>query len=148
MNRHTVEVVEQARLYGDTHVLWMRQPWPDDAWHDGQFAMCYVGEGDDPLLGRPMSIHRTRPSADGAEFAILFEVTGVGSEWLARRRGGESADLGRTGGALGRGSLGGDLLGAGRGDLGFLRLDRHGSPPIFRVHPNSGRYPDPLRLCP
>lgn len=89
MRRYTVEVIEQARLYGETHILWMRQPWPDDAWHDGQFIMCYIGEGDDPLLGRAMSIHRTRPSADGAEFAILFDVVGTGTEWLARRRAGD-----------------------------------------------------------
>ena len=52
---------------------------------------------DDPLLPRAMSYHRLRASstglrasgAGGTEFAILYEVVGRGTTWLARRQPGD-----------------------------------------------------------
>src|SRR5690606_4698909 len=68
----------------------------------GQFVMTYCGEGlgYDPLLGRPMSIHRLREGPAGPEFAMLFDVTGRLTGWLSRRREGDEL---RVVGPLGRG---------------------------------------------
>ena len=90
MNSMIVEVTESARLYGQTHILWMTRP--DDLAHaePGQFVMTYIGEQDDPLLGRALSIHRLREGRDGMEFALLFDIVGRGTDWLARRAPGES----------------------------------------------------------
>ncbi len=100
MNSVTVQVTESARLYGDTHVLWLTLLDELRAASPGQFVMAYIGDHDDPLLGRPFSFHRTRDGRDGAEFALLFDVVGRGTAWLAGRRAGDSV---RVVGPLGRG---------------------------------------------
>jgi dihydroorotate dehydrogenase electron transfer subunit len=55
---------------------------------------------DDPLLPRAMSYHRLRQGQNGPEFAILYDVVGRGTAWLARR---EPGDLVYAWGPLGRG---------------------------------------------
>jgi dihydroorotate dehydrogenase electron transfer subunit len=55
---------------------------------------------DDPLLPRAMSYHRVREGEAGREFAILYDVVGRGTAWLARR---EPGDLVYAWGPLGRG---------------------------------------------
>jgi dihydroorotate dehydrogenase electron transfer subunit len=94
------EVTESARLYGGTHVLWLRRPPDYQSVTPGQFVMAYCGEGFDPLLGRAMSIHRLREGAAGPEFALLFDLVGRGTDWLSRRREGDAV---RLVGPLGRG---------------------------------------------
>ncbi len=97
MNAGYATVVENERLYGDTYVTWLRAPELAGGAYPGQFAMlrcsddaAYGGEGaaghaDDPLLPRPMSYHRVRIGADGPEWAILYDVVGRGTAWLATR---------------------------------------------------------------
>ena len=85
MERFTAIVTESARLYGDTHILWLEHHEALATCRPGEFVMTYIGEGLDPLLGRPMSVHRVRDGRDGREFALLFDVVGRGTDWLARR---------------------------------------------------------------
>jgi dihydroorotate dehydrogenase electron transfer subunit len=94
------EVTESVRLYGDTHALWFRSPDHLASASPGQFVMTYAGETFDPLLGRAFSIYRKREGEHGAEFGILFDIVGRGTDWLARRREG---DMVRMVGPLGRG---------------------------------------------
>jgi dihydroorotate dehydrogenase electron transfer subunit len=47
----------------------------------------------DPLLPRPMSYHRFRDVDGERQFAILFDVRGRGTTWLARRRAGEALNV-------------------------------------------------------
>ncbi|MDP6607009.1 MAG: dihydroorotate dehydrogenase electron transfer subunit [Dehalococcoidia bacterium] len=100
MNSAVVRVTESARLYGETHVLWMELPEKFQNATPGQFVMTYVGEHDDPLLGRAFSFHRFRDGAAGREFAVLFDVVGRGTGWLSRRTPGDSV---RFIGPLGKG---------------------------------------------
>jgi dihydroorotate dehydrogenase electron transfer subunit len=93
MKSETVEVTASARLYGTTHVLWLRQPDSFSHAKPGQFAMAYIGDQDDPLLGRALSFHRFRTSAAGREFALLFDIVGRGTDWLARRNPGDPVRL-------------------------------------------------------
>ena len=93
-------MTDSARLYGDTHLLWFVSPPEIAGATPGQFVMAYAGETADPLLGRALSIHRVRTTARGAEFALLFDVVGRGTDWFARRRAG---DVVRMVGPLGRG---------------------------------------------
>ncbi|MEZ4554716.1 MAG: dihydroorotate dehydrogenase electron transfer subunit [Dehalococcoidia bacterium] len=95
-----VEVTESARLYGDTHVLWMTRPPHLANATPGQFVMVYIGEHTDPLLGRAFSIHRVREGERGPEFAVLYDIVGRGTEWLSRREPGDGV---RVVGPLGRG---------------------------------------------
>ena len=129
-------VVESARLYGDTYVTWFDC---DDLLRGaapGQFLMLRCAQPlgaagetfdgaflpDDPLLPRAMSYHRLRRGKDGPEFAILYEVVGRGTAWLARRQPG---DLVYAWGPLGRGyslrGLGQNLLLVG-GGIGIAPL--------------------------
>jgi dihydroorotate dehydrogenase electron transfer subunit len=54
----------------------------------------------DPLLPRAMSVHRIRTGPDGQEWAVLYDVVGRGTAWLASRR---PDDLVYCWGPLGRG---------------------------------------------
>jgi dihydroorotate dehydrogenase electron transfer subunit len=56
----------------------------------GQFVMVRCGEGHDPLMRRPLSIHGTDGSGG---VALLFEVVGSGTSWLSERAEGDSVDL-------------------------------------------------------
>lgn len=95
-----LEVTESARLYGNTHILWLTRPPHLNNATPGQFVMVYIDEHDDPLLGRAFSIHRLREGDRGPEFAILFDIVGRGTDWLSRR---DPGDAVRIVGPLGRG---------------------------------------------
>jgi dihydroorotate dehydrogenase electron transfer subunit len=93
-------VVENERLYGDTHITWFRERALGNGAYPGQFVMLRCADDgpsssggspriDDPLLPRPMSYHRLRQTADGPEWAILYDVVGRGTAWLAARKPGE-----------------------------------------------------------
>jgi len=100
MKRVTTTVTESARLYGETHILWLTMPEALRSAIPGQFVMTYIGEGHDPLLGRALSIHRLREGRDGPECSLLFDVVGRGTDWLARARPGDEVQVV---GPLGRG---------------------------------------------
>lgn len=93
-------ITESARLYGDTHILWLQRPDELASSRPGEFLMTYIGEGLDPLLGRALSIHRTREGRHGPEFALLFDLVGRGTDWLSRRNPGDEV---RFVGPLGHG---------------------------------------------
>lgn len=52
--------------------------------------MVRCGDGYDPLLRRPFSIHQT---GNGGKLALLFKVVGKGTTWLSHRREGDYMDL-------------------------------------------------------
>lgn len=56
----------------------------------GQFVMVRTSDGYNPLLRRPLSIHRVN---DRGEIALLYEVVGKGTEWLAQRRKDDTIDI-------------------------------------------------------
>jgi dihydroorotate dehydrogenase electron transfer subunit len=56
----------------------------------GQFVMVRTSDGYNPLLRRPLSIHRVK---DNGEIALLYDVVGRGTKWLSKRDVGESIDL-------------------------------------------------------
>jgi dihydroorotate dehydrogenase electron transfer subunit len=112
--------------------MWLRSEELQRGATPGQFLMLRCADPatdgempNDPLLGRAMSYHRIRETADGREFAILYEVVGRGTAWLARREPGEQVF---GWGPLGRGySLRGEgqnllLIGGGIGVAPLLWL--------------------------
>jgi dihydroorotate dehydrogenase electron transfer subunit len=93
------EVTENARLYGDTHLMWLGAPELARGAQPGQFVMLRCSDDaahgeaaldSDLLLPRPMSYHRLRQGARGPEWAVLYDVVGRGTAWLATRRPGDS----------------------------------------------------------
>ncbi len=57
----------------------------------GQFVNVKVCEGYDPLLRRPLSIHRTSP--EHKRFELLYEVVGKGTELLSQASVGSELDI-------------------------------------------------------
>ena len=100
MNTAFARAVETARLYGDTYITWFNAPELLRGAVPGQFVMLRCVETavqdeaaspatalpNDPLLPRPMSIHRLREGRDGPQWSILYDIVGRGTAWLASRR--------------------------------------------------------------
>src|SRR3989338_3766781 len=55
----------------------------------GQFVNIKVSDGLEPLLRRPLSIHRVR----GNKIFLLYEVLGKGTETLSSKKSGECLDV-------------------------------------------------------
>jgi dihydroorotate dehydrogenase electron transfer subunit len=103
MNTLFARVVENEQLYGDTYATWFAAPEMLRGATPGQFVMLRCVEpvpqsestldasalSDEPLLPRAMSIHRVRQGTDGQEWAILYDVVGRGTRWLAARKPGD-----------------------------------------------------------
>ena len=83
-------VVSNTELMPDTHLLWLRAPDIAGSARPGQFVMVRCGAGDDPLLRRPLSVHRT---AGGEEMALLFRAEGRGTSLLSRYEDGDNLDV-------------------------------------------------------
>jgi len=84
------EVISNRELMPEVHLLWLQSPEIARVAQPGQFVMVRCGDGDYPLLRRPLSIHRT---AGGKQIALLFSVVGSGTALLSRCQPGESLDL-------------------------------------------------------
>lgn len=83
------------------YLLWVASPEIANQARPGQFVMVRCSEGYDPLLRRPLSIHRVAlGEREQGALALLFAVVGRGTRWLARRKEGDMIDLL---GPLGRG---------------------------------------------
>ncbi len=78
-------------LGASVHLLWARAPELATAARPGQFVMVCCGQGYDPYLPRPLSIHRMDRAA--GKIALLFAEVGRGSRWLAQRQPGDTLDI-------------------------------------------------------
>jgi dihydroorotate dehydrogenase electron transfer subunit len=92
-------VKSNSELMPGTWLVWLDAPAIAETARAGQFVMVRCSEDHDPLLRRPLSIHRTD---DSGGLALLFEVRerrgtfdvgGRGTSWLSERVPGDSVDL-------------------------------------------------------
>jgi dihydroorotate dehydrogenase electron transfer subunit len=97
MRQSIVPVISNEEICADTYLLRARAPEISSLAQPGQFIMVGCGEGHDPLLRRPLSIHKV--SEEGHIF-LLFAATGRGTRWLSGRHAGDALNLL---GPLGRG---------------------------------------------
>jgi len=72
------------------YLLWLQAPEIAKIAQPGQFVMVRCGDSHDPLLRRPFSIHRV---ADAGQIALLFNIVGQGTDWLAQCQEGDFLDL-------------------------------------------------------
>ena len=95
-------ILSNEEVMPQTYLLWAEAPQIAAGARPGQFVMVRCGEGYDPLLRRPLSIHRVAKGEEGkpSQIALLYAVRGRGTRWLASRQEGELIDLL---GPLGRG---------------------------------------------
>jgi dihydroorotate dehydrogenase electron transfer subunit len=81
-------IIEDATLlstrevYAGGYVSWFQAPKLSARKTPGQFVMVHCStERTDPMFARAFSYHRV----DGDRFALLYNVVGRGTEWLARQ---------------------------------------------------------------
>jgi len=91
------EIVRTEKLADDIYRFTMKAPDIAADSKPGQFLMVRAGEGMDPLLRRPFSVHQV---AEGGLVQILFKVVGKGTQALANLQPGKQMDVL---GPLGRG---------------------------------------------
>ena len=86
-------VVSQDVIAYNTHQMWLSCPPVARGATPGRFLMVHCADQLDPLLPRPMSFHRFRSEGKAREFAILYDVRGRGTAWLAGRRPGDQITM-------------------------------------------------------
>jgi dihydroorotate dehydrogenase electron transfer subunit len=84
---------EKCQVMPATFLLRLEAPALAHAGQPGQFVMvrCAEGGSSDPLLRRPLALHRLLPQEGTVE--LLVRVVGRGTAWLAARAPGEALDL-------------------------------------------------------
>ncbi len=88
--RVVARVRSNSEVAPRTRLVWLEAPGIREQARPGQFVMVRCGEGPEPLLRRPLSIHGA--DSQGA-LALLFETVGKGTGWLGERRPGDPVDL-------------------------------------------------------
>ncbi|MEJ2268842.1 MAG: FAD-binding oxidoreductase [Desulfobulbaceae bacterium] len=91
------EIVNTEKVTGDIYRFTVKAPDIAADSKPGQFVMVRAGEGLDPLLRRPFSIHQV---AEGGLVQILIKVIGKGTQAIASLKPGQNMDVL---GPLGRG---------------------------------------------
>lgn len=91
------EIVRNEKLAADIFRLTVKAPKIAADCRPGQFVMVRAGEGMDPLLRRPFSVHQV---AEGDLLQILVKVIGKGTQMIAGMQSGQYLDVL---GPLGRG---------------------------------------------
>ncbi|BCV22691.1 dihydroorotate dehydrogenase electron transfer subunit [Moorella sp. Hama-1] len=112
-----VEVLTSQPVGMDICLLRLKAPDLARAARPGQFVHLRCGEGLDPFLRRPLSIH----DAGAGEVTLFYQIKGRGTSWLRRRVPGSRVDLL---GPLGRGFtlISGGRLALVAGGLGMAPL--------------------------
>jgi len=87
MRQVIAPVISNIEVIPRTHFVWLDCPPIATEAKPGQFVMVRCGE--DCFLPRPLSVHRV----DGGKLALLFEIVGKGTEWLAQRKKGDKLDI-------------------------------------------------------
>lgn len=82
-------VLSNEELIPGAHLLWLEAPEVASEARPGQYLMVRCGTGHDPLLRRPLGVHRV----EGERLALFFAAVGRGTEWLAGRRPGDKVDV-------------------------------------------------------
>jgi len=88
LKKVTTIITSNTEVMAGVHLIWLEAPDIASTARPGQFVMVRCGE--ESLLRRPLSIHQV----DGKDkLAILFNVVGKGTEWLAQCKVGDSLDI-------------------------------------------------------
>jgi len=86
----TASVISNNEVMPGMYLIWLESPQITSTAQPGQFVMVRCGEGFEHPLRRPLSIHQL---ADGSKLALLFNVVGKGTYWLAQCQVGDNIDL-------------------------------------------------------
>ena len=84
-------VLDHQQLSPQHYKLTLASPYISSHAEPGQFVNVKCAEGYDPLLRRPLSIHRI--SKEHKRFELLYEVVGKGTELLSHSSVGSEIDI-------------------------------------------------------
>tara|TARA_Y100001970_G_scaffold291483_1_gene428789 strand:+ start:10356 stop:11126 length:771 start_codon:yes stop_codon:yes gene_type:complete len=84
MDSEKLEIVDNSNLYGNTYLLTIKQSESISNASPGQFVMLFPSESYEPLLGRPMSIHRINNSEK--TFSVLYHTIGRGTLMISKMK--------------------------------------------------------------
>ena len=93
MKQVVASVLSNEEILPGIHVLWVQAPGIASAARPGQFVMVRVGQHYEPLLRRPLAVHRVSPFRTPTQFALAFAVVGRGTKWLSQRVPGDTIDV-------------------------------------------------------
>jgi dihydroorotate dehydrogenase electron transfer subunit len=85
-------IFENKRIQGDYFKLILEIPGGAHVPVPGQFYTIRCSEGTDPLLRRPLSVHRIVEGRGSLHFEILYKVIGKGTQWISNRENGQRLD--------------------------------------------------------
>ncbi|MBI3990678.1 MAG: dihydroorotate dehydrogenase electron transfer subunit, partial [Candidatus Omnitrophica bacterium] len=83
------KIIYNKKAKGNYFHLALRAPQIAKASLPGQFLNIKVSDGYEPLLRRPLSVHRRQ----GTDIELLYEVVGKGTQVLSQRKQGENLDV-------------------------------------------------------
>ncbi len=94
MSRHVIrnvnsEILENQELAVQTYRLTLSLDEDLHSFAPGRFVMVQASTAWDPLLRRAFSIHDVSPQ----QLSILYRVVGRGTEWISRRKPGDTLNL-------------------------------------------------------
>jgi dihydroorotate dehydrogenase electron transfer subunit len=89
MKQFDCAVTFKEELWPGAWLMDLEAPGVGQGARPGQFVHVRCSEGLDPLLRRPISLHRI---ADD-RITLLFQIIGRGTAWLAERREGDTVDV-------------------------------------------------------
>jgi len=92
MKQISAPVVSNSEVMPGMHLMWVAAQELATLCRPGQFLMVRANTGLDPLLRRPLSVHRIAKEYP-TYLALLFSKVGRGTELLAHLRPGESLDI-------------------------------------------------------
>jgi len=88
-----VKILDNAKVSGKYFKLSFSAPAVADDIKPGQFIEVKVSDAIQPLLRKPLSLHRVLNKGKKKAIEILYEVVGEGTEILSRKKQGEPLDI-------------------------------------------------------
>ena len=89
MRQLKTKIIKSERIAPQFYKMTLKAPYLAKTAKPGQFVEARCSDGTDPLLRRPLSVHRVTKS--GIE--LLYEVAGKGTELLSKMKAGGSLDV-------------------------------------------------------
>ena len=89
MKQVAASITSNYEIMPGVYLIWLESSSIVSEAKPGQFVMVLCANGSEFPLRRPFSIHQT----DGNKLALLFNVVGKGTQWLAQCQAGDNIDL-------------------------------------------------------
>ena len=89
MKNMNLKIIENKKVTQGFYKMRIEAPYIAKTAHPGQFVEIKCSDGNDPLLRRPLGVHKILKN--GIE--MLYEVVGRGTELLSKKKPGDTIDI-------------------------------------------------------